>query len=61
MEPPVELSTQAISILRELLSLHYVDGGVPLPIIALVEQALRAVGEWFPDPQYPYHPEEGYL
>ena len=51
MEPPAEISEEAIALLRELLALHYVDGGVPAPIVALVETALRAVGQWFPDPQ----------
>ena len=61
MAPADELSPDAIRLMRELLHLHYVEGCVPLPIIALVEDELKSVGQWFHDPQYPYHDEEGYM
>ena len=56
-----EVSEETIAILAELLAKHYIDGDVPMPIVELVEEALRRVGRWFPDPQYPYHPEFGYM
>ncbi len=49
------MSEEAIELLRQLLAMRYLDGGVPLPIIALVETSLKSIGKWFPDPQYPYH------
>ena len=57
----VEIGEEALPIMRQLLAVHYVEGGVPLPIIALVEQTLKSAGAWFPDPQYAYVAEEGYL
>ena len=57
----IEIGEEALPIMRQLLAVHYVEGGVPLPIIALVEQALKSAGAWFPDPQYAYDAEEGYL
>jgi hypothetical protein len=54
-------SDEAIELLRELLALHYVDGGVPAPIVALVETSLRGLNLWFHDPQYPYLEGEGYV
>ena len=56
-----EVSKEAIAILAELLAKHYIDGDVPMPIVELVEEALKKVGRWFPDPQYFYHPELGYM
>ena len=32
----VEIGEEALLIMRQLLAVHYVEGGVPLPIIALV-------------------------
>ena len=61
MSPPDEISEDAVRLMRDLLASSYVDGGVPLPIIALVEDALKSVGQWFPDPQYPYHESQGYM
>ena len=55
------MSEEAIALMEQLLAAHYIDGGVPMPIVELVEEALRRVGRWFPDPQYPYHPEFGYM
>ena len=57
----VEIGEEALPIMRQLLAVHYIEGGVPLPIIDLVEQALKNANQWFPDPQYPHHPEIGYL
>ena len=56
-----EVSEETIAILAELLAKHYIDGDVPMPIVELVEETLRRVGRWFPDPQYPYHPGFGYM
>ena len=54
-------SEEAVEVLRQLLALHYIDGGVPAPIVALVETSLKGLNPWFPDPQYPYLEGEGYL
>ena len=54
-------SKETAEILRELLALHYIDGGVPAPIVSLVETCLKGLNLWFPDPQYPYLEGEGYL
>ena len=56
-----EISEDALGHMRELLALHYIDGGVPLPLVGLIEELLKGAGRWFPDPQYPWHPETGYL
>ena len=57
-----EMSKGTIAILAELLAKHYIDGDVPMPIVELVEEALKKVGRWFPDPQGGfYHPEFGYM
>ena len=56
-----EVSEEAIALMEQLLAVHYIVGGVPMPIVELVEEALKKVGRWFPDPQYPYHPEFGYM
>ena len=61
MAPPDETSEDAVRLMRDLLAYHYVNGGVPLPIIALVEDALKSVGQWFPDQQYPYDEDQGYM
>ena len=52
---------EAIELLRQLLALHYVEGGVPAPIVALVETSLRELNLWFHDPQFPYLEGEGYV
>ena len=54
-------SEEAIELLKQLLALHYIDGGVPAPIVALVETSLKAVNAWFHDPQHPYLEGEGYV
>ena len=54
-------SEEAVELLRQLLVLHYIDGGVPAPIVALVETSLRGLNLWFHDPQYPYLEGEGYV
>ena len=54
-------SEEAVEVLRQLLALHYIDGGVPDPVVALVETSLKGLNLWFPDPQYPYLEGEGYL
>ena len=54
-------SEDAIELQKELLALHYIDGGVPAPIVALVETSLKGRNLWYPDPQYPYLEGEGYV
>ena len=44
-----------------LLASHYIEGDVPLPVVVAIEAALKSLNERFPDPQYAYHPDEGYL
>ena len=44
-------SEEAVELLRQLLALHYIDGGVPAPIVALVETSLQGLNLWFHDPQ----------
>ena len=56
-----EPSEEAIELLKQLLALHYIDGGAPAPIVALVETSLKAVNAWFHDPQYPHLEGEGYV
>jgi hypothetical protein len=57
-----EVSEEAIALMEHLLAVHYIVGGVPMPIVELVEETLRRVGRWFPDPQGGfYDPEQGYM
>ena len=56
-----EVSEEVIALLAQLLARHYTEGDVPMPIVQVVEETLRNVGRWFPDPQYFYHPELGYM
>ena len=60
-EKVTQPSEDAIGLLTELLALHYIEGGVPAPIVALVETSLKGLNLWFPDPQYPYLEGEGYV
>ncbi len=39
----VAMNEDAIQLLRQLLAMHYIDGGVPLPIVALVETCVKSV------------------
>jgi len=55
------LCEEAIVRMEELLVIHYIDGGVPLAVAAAVEEALKSVGRWFPDPQHRYLPGFGYM
>ena len=53
---------EAIALMEQLLAVHYIVGGVPMPIVELVEETLRRVGRWFPDPQGGfYDPELGHM
>ena len=61
MKENTQPSDDTIELLKELLALHYIDGGVPAPIVALVETSLRGLNLWFHDPQYPYLEGEGYV
>ena len=54
-------SEEAVEVLRQLLALHYIDGGVPAPIVALVETSLKGLNLWYHDPQYAYLEGEGYV
>ena len=54
-------SEEALELMRQLLALHYTEGGVPAPIIDLVETSLRGLNLWFHDPGYAYLPGEGYV
>ena len=57
-----EVSEEAIALMEQLLAVHYIVGGVPRPILELVEETLRRVGRWFPDPQGSfYDPEQEYM
>ena len=56
------MSEEVIALLAQLLARHYIEGDVPMPIVQVVEETLRRVGRWFPDPQAVfYHPELGYM
>ncbi len=57
----VEIGKEVLQHMRCLLAAHYIDGDVPFPVVVAVEKALKSVNQWFPDPQYAYHPNEGYL
>jgi hypothetical protein len=57
----VEIGEEFLQHMRCLLAAHYIDGDVPSPVVVAVESALKSVNQWFPDPQYAYHPDEGYL
>ena len=54
-------SEETVELQRQLLALHYIDGGVPDPIVALVETSLKGLNLWFHDPQYAYLEGEGYV
>ena len=56
-----EVSEEVIALLAQLLARHYTEGDVPMPIVEVVEEALKKVGRWFDDPQYFYRPEIGYV
>jgi len=55
------ISEEALGHMEHLLAAHYIEGCVPLPMVALIEETLKGVGRWFPDPQYPYVEGIGYL
>ena len=52
-----ELSEEAIALLRDLLAMQYVVGGLPEPLVAEIESALKSVERLFRDPQLLYDPE----
>ncbi len=60
MEDP-GVSDECLVLLRELLTLSYIEGGVPASVRAAVEECLKGAGQWFHDPQYAFHPSQGYL
>ena len=55
------MSEETIALLAQLLARHYTEGDVPMPIVEVVEEALKKVGRWFDGPQYFYRPEIGYV
>ena len=57
----VEIGEEALQHMKCLLALHYIEGDVPSPVVVAIEAALKSLNEWFPDPQYAYHPTQGYL
>ena len=57
----VEIGEEALQHMKCLLALHYIEGDVPSPVVKAIEAALKSLNEWFPDPQYAYHPTQGYL
>ena len=59
MEPVI--SEETIELLRRLLSEHYINGGVPADLVAVVESTLRELDQWFPDPQQTWLPGFGYM
>ena len=56
-----ETSEEAVELLQKLLILHYMEGGVPEALMEQVDEILKGLGKWLPDPQYPYHESQGYM
>ena len=42
---------ETVELLQKLLILHYMEGGVPEALAEQVEEILKGLGEWFPDPR----------
>ena len=49
-------SKETVELLQKLLILHYREGGLPKALMEPVEEILRGLGEWFPDPRFPTRP-----
>ena len=45
---PVEIKTACLKI---YLVLHYCEGGLPKALMEPVEEMLKGLGEWFPNPR----------
>ena len=61
LEVEIEIGEEALQHMKCLLASHYIEGDVPSPVVKAIEAALKSLNEWFPDPQYAYDPNEGYL
>ena len=45
----MEASKQAVELMRKLLTVHYVEGGVPPEVVEVLVTCLKACGDdWFP-------------
>ena len=42
---------ETVELLQKLLILHYREGGLPKALMEQVEEILKGLGEWFPDPR----------
>jgi hypothetical protein len=42
---------ETVELLQKLLILHYREGGLPKALMEQVEEVLKGLGEWFPDPR----------
>ena len=48
---------ETVELLQKLLILHhYREGGLPKALMEPVEEILRGLGEWLPDPRFPIRP-----
>ena len=47
---------ETVELLQKLLILHYREGGLPKALMEPVEEILKGLGEWFPDPRLPIRP-----
>ncbi len=48
----MEASEQAVELMRKLLTVHYVEGGVPPEVVEVLVTCLKACGDdWFPQPR----------
>ena len=45
----MEASEQAVELMQKLLTVHYVEGGVPPEVVGVLVTCLKACGDdWFP-------------
>jgi hypothetical protein len=51
-----EPGEERVVLLQKILLLHYREGCFPKALMELVEEILRGLGEWFPDPRFPIRP-----
>ena len=49
-------SEETVELLQKLLILHYREGGLPKALMEPVQEILKGLGEWFPDPRFPIRP-----
>ena len=43
-------SKETVELLQKLLILHYREGSLPKALMEPVEEILKGLGAWFPDP-----------